>query len=363
LKNKRATKITRHHSRNNQLKPALPHSFPFIKSKSGGKPLSESKYNFNDTKISGIINFGDVQATEQTGIVNNNYAPEKQSLAEAAKEIQDLSSKILLQAQKVAPEFLYRVPEIEGYSKAEVVNEIYEMEKDAYLEALPLYNASSQYPVDFQNIKITRKGRDFFHTQTSKLVQKQKILILTAIPRGLRLDVEIREIEEAIKIATNRDLFEVCIKTAVRPKDIRRAVGDEKPQVVHFCGHGMEDGSLLLEDDGGNHKPVKPEGLAALFELYKDDVKCVLLNACHSEKSAMAISQYINYTIGMNQAIKNKAAIAFAQGFYDSLGRKKLGNKDAFQKAFNEGIVAVKLENISLASVPTIYQNKNEISS
>jgi Effector-associated domain 1/CHAT domain len=184
--------------------------------------------------------------------------------------------------------------------------------------------------------------------------QPQKILILTAIPHGLRLDKEIREIEEAIRRATNRDLFEIRIRTAVRPQDIRRAIAEEQPQIVHFCGHGLEDGSLLLEDDGGNNKPVPPEVLAALFKLHADYVNCVLLNACYSEKIAIAISQYINYAIGMNQPIEDKAAIAFAQGFYDGLGYTNLGNQDMFQRAFDEGMVAIEMENLSQGSIPVL---------
>ncbi|QFS44762.1 CHAT domain-containing protein [Nostoc sphaeroides] len=183
---------------------------------------------------------------------------------------------------------------------------------------------------------------------------QQKILILTAIPHGLRLDREIREIEEAIRRATNRNLFEIRIRTAVRPQDIRRAIAEEQPQIVHFCGHGLEGGSLLLEDDGGNNKPVTPEGLASLFKLHVDYVNCVLLNACHSEKTAIAISQYINYAIGMNQPIEDKAAITFAQGFYDGLGFENSGNKDLFQRAFDEGIVAIQMENLSQGLIPVL---------
>jgi Effector-associated domain 1/CHAT domain len=184
--------------------------------------------------------------------------------------------------------------------------------------------------------------------------QLRKILILAAIPHGLRLDKEIREIEEAIRRATNRDLFEIRIRTAVRPQDIRRAIAEEEPQIVHFCGHGLENGNILLEDDGGNNKSVVPEGLASLFELHADYVECVVLNACYSEKSAMAITQYINYAIGMNQPIEDKAAIAFAQGFYDGLGYKNSGNQDLFQRAFDEGMVAIEMENISQGAIPVL---------
>ena len=186
----------------------------------------------------------------------------------------------------------------------------------------------------------------------------QKVLILTAIPHGLRLDKEIRSIEEAIRRAVRRDQFEIRMRTAVRPQDIRRAIAEERPQIVHFCGHGLEDGSLVLEDDGGKNKPVSPEGLAQLFKLHADYVNCVLLNACHSVKSARAIGQYIHYTIGMNQEIKDKPAIAFAQGFYDALGYETPDNIDIFQRAFDEGLVAIQLEDLSEGQIPVLVSNK-----
>ncbi|MEM9927351.1 MAG: CHAT domain-containing protein [Cyanobacteria bacterium P01_D01_bin.50] len=190
-------------------------------------------------------------------------------------------------------------------------------------------------------------------------LKPQKILILAAIPHGLRLDKEIREVEEAIRRAVRRDIFEVDIRTAVRPQDIRRAIAEEKPQIVHFCGHGLEDGSLLLEDDGGQNKAVSPSGLASLFELHADYVDCVLLNACHSVKSAEAISEYIKYAIGMNQEIQDKSAIGFAQGFYDGLGYATSSNQAVFPRAFQEGLVAIKLENLSQAQIPVIKTKIN----
>ncbi|MBR8832511.1 MAG: hypothetical protein DSM106950_00310 [Stigonema ocellatum SAG 48.90 = DSM 106950] len=60
---------------------------------------------------------------------------------------------------------------------------------------------------------------------------------------------------EAIAIALNWGSVRVGI-TNVRLQDIRRAIAEERPEIVHFCGHEQEDGSLVLEDDGGNHKPV-----------------------------------------------------------------------------------------------------------
>ncbi|MBW4505179.1 MAG: CHAT domain-containing protein [Scytonematopsis contorta HA4267-MV1] len=187
-----------------------------------------------------------------------------------------------------------------------------------------------------------------------QVTQQQKILILAAIPHNLHLDKEIREISECIQRSVRRDMFEVDVRTAVRPQDIRRAIASEKPTIVHFCGHGLEDGSLLLEDDAGKNKAVSPEVLASLFKLHTDYVDCVLLNTCHSVKSASAIKEYINYVIGMNQEIQDKSAIQFAQGFYDGLGYETPENQDVFQRAFQEGLVAIKLENHSQAKIPVL---------
>ncbi|MEO1374897.1 MAG: AAA-like domain-containing protein [Cyanobacteria bacterium J06635_10] len=190
----------------------------------------------------------------------------------------------------------------------------------------------------------------------------QKILILAAIPHKLRLDQEIREIEDAIRRASRRDLFDIRTRIAVRTQDMRHAIAEEKPQIVHFCGHGLEDGSLLIEDEGGYNKPVTPQGLAILFKQHADYVNCVLFNSCHSVKTAISISEHINYVIGMNREIGDRAAIVFSQGFYDGLGYEKSDNQDVFKKAFQEGLTAIALEDLSQVSTPVLKQinlNKN----
>ncbi len=192
---------------------------------------------------------------------------------------------------------------------------------------------------------------------TAVNTMQQKILILAAIPHGLRLDKEIREIESAIARATKRELFQIKFRTAVRPQDIRRVIAEERPHIVHFCGHGIE-GGLVLEDDGGNNKLVSPQGLAALFELHADYVKCVLLNACYSVTTADAIVQHIDYAIGMNNEIGDQAAIAFSTGFYDAIGYDFV-DQDMFYRAYKEGIAAIKLENFNEGETPVFKKNEN----
>ena len=215
---------------------------------------------------------------------------------------------------------------------------------------------------------------------------KKTILFLAANPistHRLRLDEEIREIELGLQRSRYRDRFELKQRWALRPIDLRRALLDCKPQIVHFAGHGVGrrtvspssmslventreisfadgekavstgcfDEGLVLEDVIGEPKLVRAEALSALFELFADSVECVVLNACYSEHQAKAIAQHIPYVIGMNQAIGDRAAIEFAIGFYDALG-----TGDPIECAYRIGCVAIQISETTRHLTPTILK-------
>lgn len=150
------------------------------------------------------------------------------------------------------------------------------------------------------------------------------ILVLAVNPTNtsrLRLDKEVSEIDEGLRRANKRERFKLEQKWAVRSRDFYRAILDSQPQIVHFCGHGGGEDGIVLEDETGQAAFVRADALSSMFKLFAvKGVECVLLNACYSEVQAEAISQHINYVIGMNQAIGDKAAINFAVAFYDALG-------------------------------------------
>lgn len=157
----------------------------------------------------------------------------------------------------------------------------------------------------------------------SNNIETKTILILSANPQNisrLELEKEYREIEEGLRRANKREQFKLETKLAVRQQDFYRAILDTQPQIVHFCGHGAGEDGIILEDETGTTAFVQADMLASLFKLFaKKGVECVVLNACDSEIQAEAISQHVNYVIGMNRAIGDKAAIKFAVAFYDAL--------------------------------------------
>lgn len=178
------------------------------------------------------------------------------------------------------------------------------------------------------------------------------ILILAANPKGtvpLRLDEEVREIKAGLQRSRYRERFVVEHESAARPRDVRRAILDYKPQLVHFCGHGEGKTGLVLEDETGQPKLVSTEALADLFKLFADQVECVLLNACYSEIQAQAIAQHINAVIGMNQSIGDRAAVEFAVGFYDALGAGR-----SIQFAFDLGRNAMQMAGIAENQTPVL---------
>jgi hypothetical protein len=155
------------------------------------------------------------------------------------------------------------------------------------------------------------------------MTNKIKILFLGANPVDagyrLRLDEEIREIDERIQKATNRDSFEVISHFAVRSGDLLTALQRHNPHIVHFSGHGNKMKEIILEDKDGNMKPVSKQAVAELFKVMKKNIRLVLLNACHAKHLGDGIIKHIDFAIGMNKAIGDKDAIIFASFFYQSL--------------------------------------------
>jgi hypothetical protein len=203
--------------------------------------------------------------------------------------------------------------------------------------ALGIQTSAKGLPVNAESLKL----------------QSIVVLFLVADPTDssrLRLGEELREIQEKLQLAKLRDRFELRQRLSVRPPDISQALLDLGPQIVHFSGHGTAAGALCFEDQTSRTKAIEPDALAALFEQFSGQVKCVVLNACYSEVQAKAIAKHIDYVIGMNQDI-GEAAIAFAIGFYQALGAgRTIGD------AYRLGCVQIRLQGIPEHLTPVLVR-------
>ncbi|MEM6612814.1 MAG: CHAT domain-containing protein, partial [Cyanobacteria bacterium P01_C01_bin.72] len=168
------------------------------------------------------------------------------------------------------------------------------------------------------------------------------ILVLASNPQGteqLRLNLEIREIEDALEQGTKGDRFNFRSRVAVRVDDLQKSIAKSQARIVHFCGHGAGSPGLVLETDDGQQQLLNTSAIADLFALFKNQVDCVVLNACYSEEQAQEIRKHINYVIGTKKAIRDDAAIAFSKGFYEALGDGK-----TIAKAFEFGKNRIQLD-------------------
>jgi len=169
---------------------------------------------------------------------------------------------------------------------------------------------------------------------------KIKVLVIFANPRGtdpLRLGTEDRVIRESIKLSRHRENISLTIHHATTVHDLRRALLDEEFQIIHISGHGTGSG-LVLEDDLGGKYVVPQQALGELFSAYSPPIDCVILNACYSMSQGQLTSLGTPFTVAMEGAISDDAAVEFSRGFYDAIGA---GKKIDF--AYEEGCRTVKL--------------------
>lgn len=146
-------------------------------------------------------------------------------------------------------------------------------------------------------------------------------LVLAANPLDtarLRLDQEIRSIDEAIRRGQYRDRFELAAQLAVRAADLHSHLLRYQPEILHFAGHG-EAGALVLEDGNGASRPLEAADLRALVEVLGRRIRCVVLNACLTRPQAELLAHHVPSVIGMSSPIGDPAAIQFASAFYESL--------------------------------------------
>jgi hypothetical protein len=182
----------------------------------------------------------------------------------------------------------------------------------------------------------------------------KKILILTADPRDKnksRLDVQLREIQAGLQRSRSGDQFEIVSTWAVQSEDLRRALLEHEPQIVHFSGQRSGEEGLVLQNNAGQMKPVSPQTLARLFKLFREKVECVVLSGCYSEPQAEAIHQQIDHVVGLAQAIGEPAAIDFAIAYYEALGAGR-----SYGDAFEFGLSAIDLEGIAESELPLLKQ-------
>lgn len=212
---------------------------------------------------------------------------------------------------------------------------------------------------EFSYILIkNNSGFGYTEKQSSELNRVIKILFLAANPTDttrLRLDKESRAIDHALRQSEFRDKFQIQQHWAVQVVDLQGYLLRYQPDIVHFSGHGNEESEIILENSEGRQYSVSPRSLSQLFSVLKDNIRCVVLNACYSECQAQAIAEHIECVVGMSKAIGDNSAISFSKAFYQALG---FGRN--IKTAFDLGCVQIDLESLDDQDIPRLLSLRHE---
>ncbi|MBD2183408.1 L-histidine N(alpha)-methyltransferase [Planktothrix sp. FACHB-1355] len=152
----------------------------------------------------------------------------------------------------------------------------------------------------------------------------------------LNLSDEVREIRNALEESKDKGKFEVIDKVSAPVDELSRILIENKPQIVHFCGHG--NGEALIFESDKREEEVETSILTELFRS-EQSIQCVVLNACYSERQAQELINHVDYVIGMKGEILDDAAIAFSKGFYEWLGYGK-----EIEKCYQHGCLMIRLK-------------------
>jgi hypothetical protein len=166
----------------------------------------------------------------------------------------------------------------------------------------------------------------------------------------LRLDEEVRAIQEMIRKSEHRDAVKLESRWAVRPMDVLQAINECEPRVIHFSGHGSEQEEIILQDKSGAAQRVSKEAIVQTMVAASGEIQVVFFNACYSRAQAEAVVEHVPAAIGMNTAIGDEAARVFSAQFYSAIGfGLSIGT------AFEQARAALMLEGISEELTPELF--------
>ena len=183
--------------------------------------------------------------------------------------------------------------------------------------------------------------------------EKITVLFFATNPKNtdrLRLDEEVRTIQEMIRKSEHRDSISFESRWAVRPLDILQAINELNPDVIHFSGHGADTSELVLENADGSAKLVTKEAITQTIMTSSEKIHLIFFNTCFSDEQAMTVTEHVDAAIGMTDSISDNGACAFAAQFYSSLGFGL-----SLKKAFEQAKSVLMLESPTEQNTPALY--------
>ena len=203
-------------------------------------------------------------------------------------------------------------------------------------------------------VRGTAKTRIFVTRRALKKRKRLNVLYLMANPdkeSALRVDVEMRQVLDAIRGSKLRDNVRVYQSPAADLDSIINGLNDHEPRVVHFSGHGYSGG--IAVDHAKIQRPRRRvltfSLLAKAFASVDSPPDVIVLNACESAGASKVLLPSAKALIVMKESISDLAASAFAAKFYAAIASGL-----SLKSAFNQGRLAIEAVSIDEVNIPEL---------
>jgi hypothetical protein len=148
---------------------------------------------------------------------------------------------------------------------------------------------------------------------------KTKVLFATASPQNLR-PLAVDQESRYVLIESQGKALNIIVCPNTDRDSMISMVTFEKPQIIHFSGHGTTGGLETIDPRTQNSIQLHNDDLVDMFGLFKElGTKCVVLCSCWSYEQAKVISELDIPVVGMLQPVDDEVAIKFSRDLYYSL--------------------------------------------
>lgn len=179
-----------------------------------------------------------------------------------------------------------------------------------------------------------------------------RLLFLSAQPESeatLNPGRAYRAIAEAIAQSGGKDRIHLASGWAVRPTDLLPHFNEQRPHIVHIHAHGSHRG-MLFEWEDERSVTLRPEAMQALLRAAGDHIRLVFFGGCHSARVAEPVTATVDFAIGMQGAVEEKAETQFAAAFYGAISAGR-----SVQSAFEQALAMIHMLRLGEQDKPRLF--------